>query len=316
MTAADSPEPGFARLKAYWELGKPRLSALAVFAVVAGIYMAWPARQTHPPLDLLVWTTVGTFCAAIGAAALNMYRERDLDPLMDRTRGRPLPSGRLRPRQVLVFGIGMAIAGCALVLVGAAPLAPNGSRPSGLSHVSTWNWTAALLCAAIVVSYVLVYTPMKRRSPLNTLVGAIPGALPPVVGHAAVVGKLGMPQLVLFAIVFCWQIPHFLAIAWRYREDYARAGMRMLPVVDPTGHRTAITMLLYMAGLGIASFVPFFTRMAGERYAASAVCLDVFFLVPVLLAALTRRDAAMRMAFIASIVYLPLLFTAMVWDRA
>lgn len=298
------------KLGAYWELGKPRLSALAVFAVVAGAYMGWPSPRSHPPFDLLVATTAGTFLAAIGAAALNMYRERELDPLMRRTRGRPLPSGRLSPREVLGFGLSTATIGVLAVLVGAAPLAPDGSRPPG-----QWNWTAGLLCAAIVGSYVLVYTPMKTRTPLNTLVGAIPGALPPVVGHAAVVGHLALPQAVLFAILFCWQIPHFLAIAWRYRDDYARAGMQMLPVVDPSGYRTAVTMLLYVGGLGIASLLPFVTGMADERYAVVAVLLDLLFFVPTLIAALTRRDHAMRLVFVVSIVYLPLLFLTMVLTR-
>ncbi len=308
MTAAAISRAG--KLGAYWELSKPRLSALAVFAVVAGIYMAWPARTRHPPIDLLVMTTLGTFCAAAGAAALNMFLERDLDPLMKRTEGRPLPTGRLSPREVLIFGIVASLLGVGLVLFGAAPLMPDGSRQLG-----TLNWVAAGLCAAIVVSYVVIYTPMKVRTPLNTLVGAIPGALPPVVGHAAIVGKLAMPQLVLFMILFCWQIPHFLAIAWRYRDDYARAGMQMLPVVDKTGVRTGITMLIYVGGLGIASLIPFFTGIAGERYALIAIFLDILFFVPTAHAALTRKAVAMRMTFIMSIIYLPLLFIAMVWDR-
>lgn len=302
------------RLAAYWELGKPRLSALAVFAVVAGVYLGWPARTSHPPFDLLVTTTVGTFLAAIGSAALNMWRERHLDPLMERTRGRPLPSGRLSPRAVLGFGAVTSTLGVLLVLVGAAPLAADGSRPPG-----EWNWVAGGLCAAIVGSYVLVYTPMKVKTSLNTLVGAIPGALPPVVGHAAVAGQLAWPQAVLFLILFCWQIPHFLSIAWRYREDYARAGMQMLPVVDPSGYRTATTMLLYVAGLGVASFLPAITGMLHQdyvdRYLVAAILLNALFFVPTVFAALTRRDAAMRMTFLASIVYLPLLFVAMVLTR-
>ncbi|MCA8951253.1 MAG: heme o synthase [Planctomycetes bacterium] len=301
----------YSKLGAYWELSKPRLSALAVFAVVAGIYMAWPAKTRNPPLDLLLMTTIGTFCAAAGAGALNMFIERERDPLMKRTQGRPLPTGRLSPREVLLFGIVAALLGVGLVLFGAAPLEPDGTR-----HLGQLNWVAAGLCAAIVVSYVAIYTPMKVRTPLNTLVGAIPGALPPVVGHAALAGKLVLPQLVLFMIVFCWQIPHFLSIAWRYREDYAAAGMRMLPVLDPTGVRTGVTMLLYMGGLGIASTIPFVTGMAGERYIVIAVLLDVLFFVPTLFAALTRKSVAMRMTFLVSIVYLPLLFVAMVWDRS
>jgi protoheme IX farnesyltransferase len=298
------------KVRAYWELGKPRLSAMAVLAVVAGAYMAWPSPRSHPPLDLLLVTTSGTFLAAIGSAALNMYRERHLDPLMVRTQRRPLPTGRLAPGEVLAFGLLASGLGVLLVLVGAAPLRADGSRSSG-----DLNWTAALVCAAIVVSYVLIYTPMKVRTPLNTLVGAIPGALPPVVGHAAVVGAPSLPQLVLFAIVFCWQIPHFLAIAWRYREDYARAGMRMLPVVDPSGYRTALTMLLYAAGLGIASLLPYVLHMADDRYAVIALLLDAMFFVPILFAALTRREVAMRMTFLASLFYLPLLLVAMVWAR-
>jgi protoheme IX farnesyltransferase len=310
MSGLDTGARGKGKLAAFWELGKPRLSALAVFAVVAGVYMGWPSRRAHPPLDLLVCTTLGTFLASCGAAALNMYRERHLDPLMERTNKRPLPSGRLSPREVLAFGATLSLAGVLLVLFGASPLGDDGTRSLG-----TLNWTAAALSAAIVVSYVAIYTPMKVITPLNTLVGAIPGGLPPVVGHAAITGSLAMQQLVLFAILFCWQIPHFLAIAWRYREDYARAGMRMLPVLDPTGYRTGITMLLYVGGLGIASFVPFFTGMAGGRYAVAAGLLDILFVAPTVFAAVTRRDEAMRMTFLMSIVYLPLLFSVMVWDR-
>ncbi len=304
-----SATPG-SRLRAYWELGKPRLSALAVFAVVAGAYMAWPAPDGHPPFGLMVITTLGTFLAAAGAAALNMYRERHLDPLMKRTQGRPLPTGRLSPAQVYAFGAMTSALGVGLVFVGTPPLAIDATGRS-----NEWNVTAALLCGLIVVSYVLVYTPMKTRTWLNTLVGAIPGALPPVVGHAAVCGRLDIEQLVLFSILFCWQIPHFLAIAWRYRDDYRAAGMRMLPVLDPTGHRTGTMMLIYVAGLGIASLLPWRLGMASEHYAAVAILLDVIFLVPTVLAALTRRDRAMRMTFVVSILYLPLLLLTMVLTR-
>jgi heme o synthase len=286
---------GMNKLRAFCELGKPRLSALAVFAVVAGCYVGWTPYGV-PPLDVVVATTVGTFLVAAAASSLNMYRERELDARMRRTQARPLPSGRLRPRQVLVFGWVTAALGEGLLLLFSKPL-------------------AALVCAAILASYVLVYTPMKTRTPLNTLVGAIPGALPPVVGYAAVTGRLGFGALILFAILFCWQIPHFLAIAWRHREDYARAGMRMLPVVDPDGSRTRTTMLLYVAGLGIASMLPFVVRMAGERYLATAICLDAMFFVPSVMAACTRWESAMRTTFLVSIVYLPLLLLVLVLDR-
>jgi protoheme IX farnesyltransferase len=283
-----------ATIRAYGELGKPRLSALAVFAVVAGCYMGWTPHT--PPLGVVVGTTLGTFLIAVGAAALNMYREHELDCRMLRTQGRPLPSRRLTPRQALRFGI----------LTGAL---------GALTLLLASNLLATAICTSILLSYVLVYTPMKTRTPLNTLVGAIPGALPPVVGFAAVSGKVGFGALVLFAILFCWQIPHFLAIAWRYRADYARAGMRMLPVVDPDGERTRLTMLLYTAGLGIASMVPFVVRMAGEVYLATTLCLDVLFFVPAVFAAVTRWESAMRMTFLVSIVYLPALLLVMVLDR-
>jgi protoheme IX farnesyltransferase len=286
---------GLVRLRAFAELGKPRLSALAVFAVVAGCCVGW-APHAWPPLDRVLGTTAGTFLIAAGSAALNMYRERGLDARMRRTEGRPLPSGRLSPPEVLAFGVGVSVLGVLVLWLSS-------------------NWLATAICALILLSYVLVYTPMKTRTPLNTFVGAIPGALPPVVGFAAVTGKLGIGALILFAILFCWQIPHFLAIAWRWREDYARAGMRMLPVVDPGGERTRLTMLLYVAGLGIASMLPFEFRMAGERYLMAAVCLDFAFFAPAVMAACTRWESAMRMTFLASVFYLPLLLTAMVLDR-
>lgn len=289
----EAPQAG--GFRAYLELGKPRLSAMAVFAVVAGCFVGWTPHDA-PPLGIVVATTLGTFLVAAASAALNMYRERELDKLMHRTQTRPLPSGRLQPRQVLAFGVVTAIVGEGVLLFGS-------------------SLTAALTCFAILFSYVLVYTPMKVRTPLNTLVGAIPGALPPVVGYAAVTDRIGFGALILFAILFCWQIPHFLAIAWRYRHDYARAGMRMLPVVDPEGSSTRSTMLLYVAGLGIVSLLPFQFRMAGEVYLATAILLDVLFFVPAVTAAITRWESAMRLTFLVSLVYLPLLLTVLVLDR-
>ena len=295
MTTAPQRAGTLALLRAFLELGKPRLSALAVFAVVAGCFLGW-TPHVAPPLSVVVGTTIGTFLVAVGSAAWNMYRERELDALMERTRSRPLPSGRLSPKQVLAFGVTTSLLGLVVVAV-------------------TSNLLAASLSGLILFSYVVIYTPMKVRTPLNTLIGAIPGGLPPVVGYAAVTGSVGFGALVLFAILFCWQIPHFLAIAWQYRDDYARSGMRMLPVLDPNGERTRMTMLIYVGGLGIASMLPFIVQMAGEIYLGAAICLDVLFFVPAILAAVTRWDSAMRMTFIASIIYLPLLLAVMVVDR-
>ena len=278
---------------AFLELGKLRLSALAVLAVVAGLYMGHPIS---PPLSLALATTVGTLLVAIAANALNMYLERDQDSQMLRTLGRPLPAGRLTPSQVLWFGILTAGSGLTLMAL-------------------TTTALATTLCALILFSYVLVYTPLKKVTTLNTLVGAVPGALPPVVGYVAAANRLNVPAAVLFLLLFFWQIPHFLAIAWRYREDYARSGMKMLPVSDPDGQATGVQMLVYTCGLMVASLLPFMTRMSGDVYLGAVLFLDLWFFVPVVIAAMFRLESAMRLCFLVSIVYLPLVLAMMVLDK-
>ena len=283
-----------AKVRALLELGKLRLASLAIFAVVAGLYLAaWRPL----PFGLVLATTVGTLLVAAGGNALNMYFEREPDARMRRTQGRPLPTGRLTPRTVMLFGVLLAVVGSGLL----------------------WWWTNALataLCAAIFVTYVWVYTPLKRITPFNTLVGAIPGALPPVVGYAAETGQLDQKAVVLFLILFFWQIPHFLAIAWRHREDYARGGMKMLPSVDPDGRLTAVQMLVYTLALILATLYAWQVGLARELYLLSATFLGLLLLVPVVLAAWVRKDHTMRMVFRATIVYLPLLLGVMVLDRA
>ena len=297
LSGASSRQPSghglLSKAGALGELGKLRLSSLAIFAVLAGLYLGSPA----PAPVLVAATTVGTLLVAMAGNAFNMLIERELDRRMDRTRARPLPSGRLTPAAVWVFGA--SFGGGGLVLLAWAT-----------------NAVATALCGAIFVSYVLVYTPLKRVTTLNTLVGAVPGALPPVVGYAAGAGVVDLRAGILFLILFFWQIPHFLAIAWRYRHDYARSGMRMLSVVDPEGRATAQQMLLYTAALVVVSLLPYGARMSGEAYLGAAICLDVLFTVPVLVAAVLRRDSAMRMAFTVSLVYLPLLLGIMVLDRS
>ncbi len=285
---------GAPRLRAFLELGKLRLSALAVFAVAAGLLLGAPEP---PPARLLAACVLGTLLVAIGGNALNMWLERDVDRHMERTRGRPLPSGRLRPSAALAFGGGCALAGSAALAV-------------------ETNALATALCAAILVTYVFVYTPLKRRTALNTLVGAVPGALPPVVGYAAGRGALDDRAAALFLILFFWQVPHFLAIAWRYREDYRRAGMMMLPVVDREGVATGRQMVVYTLGLVLASLFAHGVGLGGQLYLVAACCLGVLFLVPVVLAAALRWESAMRLCFVASILYLPLLLGAMVLDRS
>ena len=281
-------------LRAYLELGKLRLSGLAVFAVLAGLWMGSPGT---PALGLVLGTTLGTLLAAAGGSALNMYRERDHDRLMRRTRSRPLPTGRLTPGEVLAFGLCTSAAGVLVLLLAT-------------------NVAAAAVCAAINVTYVLVYTPLKRRTHLNTLVGAVPGALPPVVGYAAATGQvLDATAVLLFLILYFWQVPHFLAIAWRYREEYRRGGMQMLPVVDPDGSSTSLQMMIYVTALVGVSLAPPLFGVTHSLYAVVALLLGVLFMVPTFMAAILRWESAMRQCFLASIVYLPLLLATMVLDR-
>jgi protoheme IX farnesyltransferase len=277
---------------AYMELGKLRLSALAVLAVLSGLYMG----HDVPSMGVVLYALFGTILVAVGGNALNMFLEREADSRMRRTAGRPLPTGRLAPRAAMVFGLVCVVAGLALLRYGT-------------------NDVATIICGAIAFTYVLVYTPLKRHSTLNTLVGAVPGALPPVVGYAAATGQVDQRALALFLILFFWQVPHFLAIAWRFRDDYQRAGMKMLPVVSPEGRTTANQMILYCSALVLVSLWPRFLGMAGQLYLFSAILLGIFFLVPTVVAARLRTDHAMRQCFLVSIIYLPLLLGIMVLDK-
>ena len=276
---------------AFAELGKLRLSGLAVVAVIAGLLVA--DGSVTPAA--LIGTTCGTMLVAIAGNALNMYIERDNDRRMGRTLRRPLPAGRLAPMQVLVFG-------CVVVVLGLAVL------------WLTTNALATALCAAIFATYVLVYTPLKQRTTLNTLVGAIPGALPPLVGYAAGAGRLDARAAVLFLILFLWQIPHFLAIAWRYRDDYRAGGMRMLPGEAP-GSSTGLLMVVYACALVAASLFAYTVGIAGVVYVVAASALGLVFLFATAAAAVAQNDRAMRLCFLVSIVYLPLLLAVMVLDR-
>jgi len=276
---------GLVRLRAFAELGKPRLSALAVFAVIAGCCIGW-APHAWPPLDRVLGTTAGTFLIAAGSAALNMYRERELDARMRRTEARPLPSGRLSPREVLAFGLGVSALGVAVLWLAS-------------------NWVATAICALILLSYVLVYTPMKTRTPLNTFVGAIPGALPPVLGWTAATNQLGIGAFALFAILFLWQLPHFHAIARIYRDDYARGGLVMLPAHDPDGSLTARQACVHAIALCLVALLPFAIGMGGALYLIGALLLVPVFLVPAWRFLRAPADASARALMRASLVWLP-----------
>lgn len=272
------------RLADYVTLTKPRISVMVLVTVAAGAILA-----SGPVVDLLLLahTLFGTALVAAGASALNHLIERHTDARMKRTANRPLPAGRLQPVEVMVFGV-------ALGLVGVGYLAVSLRQP----------W-APLAAAITFVLYVGVYTPLKSRSPLNTLIGAVPGALPPVIGWLAVRGELGFGATLLFALLFFWQVPHFLAIAWIYREDYARAGLKMLPVVDPHGVMTGRNMVLYTLALVPVSLAPVFLAGAGPIYASGAVLLGVLFLFYTVGFAYAPGVPQARRALRASLLYLP-----------
>jgi protoheme IX farnesyltransferase len=231
-----------------------------------------------------------------GAAALNQVWERKTDGQMRRTRGRPLPLGRLGAAEGTWFGLALSGVGLAELAFGA-------------------TLAAAVVAAGSLLSYILVYTPLKTRTSLATLVGAVPGALPPVIGWAAATGGVSLPALVLFGIVFFWQMPHFLAIAWMYRDDYAAAGIPLLPVVEPDGRRTGRQALLYTVALLPVSMLPAMVGLAGATYSLVAICLGVAFLWMSTVFARELSASSARNLFVFSISYLPLLLGVLVADR-
>ena len=277
----------------YIALTKPRLNLLVLVTTLAGLYLASPSGV---PTAILVHTLVGTALVAGGAAALNQAWERQTDSLMRRTRIRPVPAGRVTVAESSWFGIGLSLVGLAELAFAVNPV-------------------AASVAAATLGSYVLVYTPLKARTSLATLVGGVPGALPPVIGWAAATGDISLEALVLFGIVFFWQMPHFLAIAWMYRDDYARAGIPLLPVIEPTGRRTGRQALIYAAALWPVSLLPAVIGLAGPAYLASATILGVLFIWLTARFARARSMSSARTLFASSIVYLPLLLGALVVDR-
>jgi heme o synthase len=274
-------------------LTKPRLNLLVLVTTISGLYLASPDGV---PALVLLHTVVGTALVAGGAAALNQVWERETDSLMRRTSGRPLPGGRLSVGHGAWFGVALAAVGLAELGFGI-------------------NTVSAAVAAATLASYVLVYTPLKRRTSIATLVGAVPGALPPVIGWAAATGTITLPAIVLFGIVFFWQMPHFLAIAWLYRDDYARAGIPLLPVLEPDGRRTGQQALLYAAALWPVSLLPIVVGLAGLPYMIVATCLGFVFIWLAFRFARERAIPTARLLFVFSISYLPLLWGALLADR-
>ena len=292
VVAPSGVKPAY-RATDFITLTKPRLNFLVLITTLAGMYLAAPEGV---PLAILVHGLVGTALVAGGAAALNQVWERETDSLMRRTRLRPIAGGRLRIADGTWFGI---------LLAG-----------TGLAEL-TWkvNALSAAVAAATLVSYVLVYTPLKKRSSLSTLVGAVPGALPPVIGWAAATGTISIPAIVLFGIVFLWQMPHFLAIAWLYRDDYERAGIPLLPVLEPDGRRTGQQALLYAAALWPVSLLPAVVGIADAPYSIVATVLGFGLIALSALFARDRTTKTARHLFLYSITYLPVLWAALVADR-
>ncbi|HEX4953310.1 MAG TPA: heme o synthase [Thermoanaerobaculia bacterium] len=293
---ADSAlEPGRRSLAAdLAELTKSRITILVVVTAAAGYLLASGDRslwQAH-----FAWTLLGTALLAAGASALNQVLERDLDALMQRTMHRPLPAGRLDPDVALGVGAALVVAGLAVL-------------------VQTTNLLTAALGAATVLAYLFLYTPLKRKTSLATVVGAVPGAIPPMMGWAAVRDDVAPGAWALFGILFCWQLPHFLAIAWMYREDYARGGFPMLPVIDSEGRETSRQTVLWSGALLPVSLLPTVLGLAGEVYFVGALLLGLAFFAIACAFALTRSHLAARRLLLTSVAYLPALLAVLAIDR-
>ena len=280
-------------LSDYLELTKPRVTFLVVITTLVGYYLG--ARGEVNALRLLC-TLLGTALVAGGTSALNQYLERDIDAKMTRTRNRPLPTGRLTPRQALIFAY-------SITMIGVFGLA------------LAVNFLTAALAAATHIFYIFLYTPLKQKTSLSTLVGAIPGALPPVGGWTAARNDLTVEALVLFAILFLWQLPHVLAISWLYSEDYKRGGFPLLPIIDPQGRSTSRQIIANCLALLPVSLLPTLIGLAGPVYFIGALILGLAFLGFGILVAIEKNNLSARRMMLASLAYLPALLGLMTFDK-
>lgn len=281
------------QLSDYFALTKPRVTFMVLLTMMFGFYIG---AEDEMNWLLLAHALFGTALVAGGTSALNQYLERELDAKMLRTKNRPLPSGRISPNAALAFGVLISISGLAHLLVFVNPL-------------------TALLAGFTLASYVFLYTPLKTRSAISTIVGAVPGALPPMGGWTAARGELGIEAWVLFAILFIWQLPHFLAIAWLYREDYARGGFPMLPVIDPEGHSVGRQVLTNCLALLPVSLLPTLVGMAGSTYFFGALGLSLLFFISGLGVTTKRTNLSAQRLMRASLLYLPFLLSLMAFDK-
>lgn len=291
LGARDAASEGLrARVAAYVELTKPRITTLVMLTTAAGFFLGSPHVFS---ILAFAHTMIGVGLLCSGVSTLNEWMERDLDALMRRTMTRPLPTGRLTPRAALLFGVALTVGGESYLAFLVNPL-------------------SALCGLGVIVGYLLLYTPLKTRTSLSTAVGAFPGAVPPLLGWAAAANTVGLEAWVLFAILFLWQFPHFFAIAWMYREDYARAGILMLPVVEPEGRLTGQQIVLWTLLLVPVSLAPAALGISGAVYFFGALVLGGLFLFTSAAAALTLSRRNARRVLLASVLYLPFLFGLMV----
>lgn len=285
-------------MQPYIELTKPRITWLILMSTAIGFVFGLSAG---PEGAFSWWTLFHTVCGtaliASGTAALNQWYESEADAKMHRTRERPIPSGRILPGRALGFALALSVLGFAQL---------------------TWmvNPLTGFLGLFTLATYIVLYTPMKRRSPHSTTIGAIPGAMPPLIGFAAAAGVLTWPAMALFAILFVWQFPHFYAIAWIYREDYGRAGIRMLPVVEPDGESTAWRILVFLLILIPVSVAPTLLGLTGMIYLVGALLLGMYFLYSGVQVFRDRSLLRARAVLLASVMYLPALYGLMLLDRA
>ncbi len=276
------------------ELVKARLTSLVLLTTAVGFYLGADAPVDYLALFHVVF---GTAAAAAGAAALNQWWERKLDALMQRTKARPVPAGRMPPMEAVVIGGGLSIFGVIYLAIAC-------------------NALSAVLAAITIAIYIFAYTPLKRASTANTLVGAIPGAIPPMIGWAAARGTIEAGAWSLFAILLLWQLPHFFAIAWMYREDYSRAGFRMISSDDHTGERSASQSVFFCILLLVLAGLPAFVGIVTFAYLAVELVLGGLFVAVAMRFLKTRTARTARLLFITSIVYLPLLLGALVLTKS
>jgi len=281
------------KLAAYYELTKPRIAFLLVLTSAAGFYLG-----SNGGFDAVRFANamISIALLAFGVSTLNQYLERDIDPLMERTAKRPLPTQRLAPIEALIFGILLCVAAEVYLFVAI-------------------NTLTGVLGLIVIVGYVLLYTPLKTRTSASTAIGAIPGAMPPLMGWTAAANDITLGAWAMFVTQFLWQFPHFLAIAWMYRDQYAKAGILMLPVVEPSGRITGRQIVLFTMMLVPVSFAPFFLGFAGIIYLIAAAILGSVFLWSSISAARSKTNESARRLLYASVIYLPLLFLILVLDH-